>query len=128
MISINHIAIYVRDLETMRAFYERWFEARPGNLYHNPKSDFKSYFLKFDSGATLELMTRPEVTALSKNGYTLGMAHLAFSVGSAKAVNELTARLHGEGYEIVSGPRTTGDGCYESCIRDPEGNIIEITI
>lgn len=128
MTSINHIAIYVRDLENMRSFYERWFEAHAEGLYHNPRTDFRSYFLKFDTGATLELMTRPEVVSIEKTEYSLGMAHLAFSVGSAKAVNDLTACLHGEGYEIVSGPRTTGDGCYESCIKDPEGNLIEITI
>lgn len=33
-----------------------------------------------------------------------------------------------DGYEVVSGPRTTGDGYYESCIIGIEGNQIEITV
>ena len=32
-----------------------------------------------------------------------------------------------DGYPVISGPRVTGDGYYESCILDPEGNRIEIT-
>ena len=29
---------------------------------------------------------------------------------------------------VVSGPRTTGDGCYESCVAGPEGALVEITV
>ena len=62
--------------------------------------------------------------SLNRTGYI----HLAFSVGSKEAVNELTEKLRNAGYEIVSGPRTTGDGYYESCIVAIEDNQIEITI
>ena len=129
MISINHIAMYVRDLENMHTFYERYFGAIAGPLYRNDKTQFESYFLSFGPGTRLELMTRPETSSAAIRGdYALGPAHIAFSVGTVKAVNQLTATLHGDGYEIVSGPRTTGDGCYESCVRDPEGNLVEITV
>ncbi len=57
-----------------------------------------------------------------------GFIHVAFSVGSKEKVDELTAKLKDDGYEIVSGPRTTGDGYYESCVVAMEGNQIEITI
>ena len=56
-----------------------------------------------------------------------GYAHIAFSVGSKEKVDELTAQLKADGYEAVSGPRTTGDGYYESCMVAIEGNQIEIT-
>ena len=48
-------------------------------------------------------------------------------LGSREAVDELTCRLGSDGYEVLSGPRTTGDGYYESCILGPENNLIEIT-
>lgn len=128
MISIHHSALYVLDLECMRSFYEHYFGATSGELYHNVRTGFRSYFLSFESGAKLELMSRPETRKHDCPDFSAGPAHIAFSVGSAKAVNDLTAHIHGDGYEVVSGPRTTGDGYYESCIRDPEGNLIEITI
>ena len=48
-------------------------------------------------------------------------------MGSKAAVDELTERLRQDGYEVLSGPRTTGDGYYESCIIGIEGNQVEIT-
>ena len=57
-----------------------------------------------------------------------GYAHIAFSVGSKEKVDALTAELKADGYEVVSGPRTTGDGYYESCIIAIGGNQIEITV
>lgn len=128
MTSINHVAIYVRQLEEMRLFYEQYFQGRAGKLYHNPATGFSSYFMAFDSGARLELMHRKEAQSVALPQYPLGLVHLAFSVGSVQAVDNLTERLRRDGHDIVGQPRTTGDGYYESCVRDPEGNIIEITI
>lgn len=54
--------------------------------------------------------------------------HIAFSIGSKEKVDVLTAMLKADGYKVVSGPRTTGDGYYESCIVAIEGNQIEITV
>lgn len=125
---IDHAALYVRDLEGARAFFERYLGGVAGARYHNPTTDFRSYFLSFDGGARLEIMTRPDMATpehgLAETGYT----HLAFGLGSAEAVDELTARLAADGYEVLSGPRTTGDGYYESCVAGFEGNQIELTV
>ena len=54
--------------------------------------------------------------------------HLAFSVGRREKVDQLTERLKSDGYKVLSGPRVTGDGYYESCVAGPEENQIEITV
>lgn len=87
---------------------------------------FRSYFLSFDDGARLEIMTRPEL-AEGGGQPCRRYAHVAFSVGGKQAVDELTERLRADGYEVVSGPRTTGDGYYESCVTTVEGALVEIT-
>ena len=114
--NINHVALYVNDLEAARDFFITYLGATSNDEYHNPTTDFRSYFLSFDGDTRLEIMTRT------------GYAHVAFSLGSAQAVDELTARLKADGYEVLSGPRTTGDGYYESCIVALEGNQIELTV
>ena len=124
---IEHAALYVRDLEEARAFFERYFGAVSGPMYHNSRTDFRSYFLSFDGGARLELMTRPDLLGREKPLAASGYAHLAFSLGSREAVDALTGRLRADGYTVLSGPRVTGDGYYESCILDREGNQIELT-
>ncbi len=136
MISIAHAALWVKDLEAMKAFYETHFGAKSGPRYENPAKGFSSYFLSFGAGARLELMNRidmpyPSPTGFDPSGLVIpehaGFAHLAFSVGSEAAVDEMTERLSGLEIAVVSGPRRTGDGYYESVIADPEGNLIEIT-
>lgn len=125
---IEHIAIWVKDLEAMRAFYTQYFGAEAGPMYHNPRKQFHSYFLSFSSGARLELMHRPDISPASPSGERLGITHLAMSVGSKEQVDALTRQLHAAGFRVVGVPRTTGDGYYESVVLDPEGNRIEITI
>lgn len=125
---IEHIALYVNDLEKARNFFVKYLGATSNDGYHNPKTDFRSYFLSFDDGARLEIMNKPEMSDLPKDLARTGYAHIAFSVGSREKVDVLTAELKAEGYEVVSGPRTTGDGYYESCIVAIEGNQIEITV
>ena len=124
---IEHIALYVNDLEVAREFYCRYFGGRSGGCYHNPKTGFQSYFLHFAGEARLELTTAPEMEDVPKTERRTGYSHLAFSMGSRQAVDEWTERLRMDGYPVISGPRVTGDGYYESCILDPEGNQIEIT-
>lgn len=127
---IEHIAMWVNDLEKQRSFYENYFHAKAGNKYVNPNKNFQSYFLSFAEGPRLELMQRPEIPANLNSVYDqyTGLIHFAISVGSKEAVDQLTHRLKGDGYHILDGPRTTGDGYYESVALDPEGNRIEITI
>lgn len=127
---IEHVAIWTRDLDRLRAFYERYFGASAGERYHNPTTNFESYFLSFGAGARLELMQMPTVLdrALLPPAQGLGIAHLAFSVGSREEVDALTARLQADGFRLLDGPRQTGDGYYESVILDPDGNRVEITV
>ena len=125
---MEHAAVYVRDLEGAREFFEAYFAGRAGARYHNPRTGFSSYFLSFEGGARLELMTRPAMEDLEKPLTRTGFAHIAFSVGSREQVDALTKQLQTDGFEVVSGPRVTGDGYYESCVVALEGNQIEITV
>ena len=124
---IEHIALYVNDLEAARDFFVTYLDGKSNDGYHNKTTDFKSFFVSFEDGARLEIMTKPELVDHKKELNRTGYAHIAFSVGSKEKVNELTKRLQLAGYEVVSGPRTTGDGYYESCIVAIEGNQVEIT-
>ncbi len=126
---IEHVAVWCQDLELMRDFYQNYFAGIANDRYSNARG-FHSYFLTFSSGCRLELMQWKEVSE-SKNDAQhqfLGLGHLAFSLGSRDAVDALTRRLLQDGYTLLSGPRTTGDGYYESCFLDPELNRIELTI
>ena len=124
---IEHVAMYVNSLKEARDFFVWYFGAVSNEGYHNKKTDFRSYFLTFEDGARLELMNRPGMEDPEKTGARTGYIHLAFSAGSREAVDALTNRLRADGYEVLSGPRVTGDGYYESCVLGPEGNQIEIT-
>jgi lactoylglutathione lyase len=128
VMGIDHIAMYVNDLEKARDFFVKYFEAESNAGYHNKKTNFKSYFLSFYEGSRLEIMNRPNLNNSKKELLQIGFIHLAFSVGSKERVDRITKQLKKDGYEVVSGPRTTGDGYYESCIIGVEGNQVEITI
>lgn len=129
LMRINHIAIWTNDLERLRRFYVRYFNAEHGSKYVNEKRGFESYFLRFSSGAKVELMYLPS-SMRSKDPGTefVGYAHIAISVGSKENVDDLTSRLRANGHSVLSNPRYTGDGFYESVVSDPDGNHIEITI
>lgn len=125
---IEHVAMYVNDLEGAKEFFKKYFHAVPNELYHNKKTGFRSYFLSFDDGARLEIMNKEVMDDLEKPLNRTGYAHLTFALGSKEAVDELTKTFKEDGYEVISGPRTTGDGYYESCILGFENNQIEITV
>lgn len=126
LMKINHIALYVKDLEGTKEFYKKYFGARENQKYHNSKTGLETYFLSFSGEERLEIMTRPELHENEKNTMQYGYIHLAFSVGSKQKVDDLTHMLKRDGYTVISGPRTTGDGYYESCVLDGENNQIEI--
>ncbi|MCQ2514624.1 MAG: VOC family protein [Ruminococcus sp.] len=125
---IEHIAVYVNNLEGAKEFFEKYFNAVSGEMYHNKNTGFQSYFLSFESGSRLEIMTKSDIVQIENSTMHTGYIHLAFSVGSRGNVNSVTEKLKADGYKILSGPRITGDGYYESCVVGFENNIIEITI
>jgi lactoylglutathione lyase len=122
--------MWVNDLDAMCDFYASAFGAAVGPLYQNPSHGFASRFVSLESGARLELMTtgdlRPVVHA--PGAQRMGLTHIALSLGSEAAVDELTARLREQGAAVLDEPRWTGDGYYESVVLDPEGNRLELTV
>ena len=125
---IDHIAMYVNDLEAAKEFFVKYLGGKANKMYHNIKTDFRSYFISFDDGARLEIMNKPGMSDIEKSVDRTGFIHVAFGVGSREKVDKLTNRIKADGYEVISGPRLTGDGYYESCIIAIEGNQIEITV
>ncbi len=101
---IEHIALYVNDLEAAKDFFVRYFDAVPNAGYHNPRTDFRSYFLTFADGARLELMNKPGMSDEPKPAARTGYAHIAFSVGSREKVDVLTARLKADGSKSSAAP------------------------
>jgi len=126
---IEHLAIWVDDLELMKSFYLAYFDTTSGGKYTNEKNQYTAYFIYFGEGKTrLELMNKPGIApVIGQRGFAKGIAHFTISVGKKEKVNTLTERLRKEGYKIYSEPRTTGDGYYESIVLDPEGNLLEIS-
>lgn len=125
--NINHVAIWVKDIKGVCGFYQKYFGGEVRPEYHNPIKGFTSRFITFESGARIEVMHRGDIQP-STSCEHFGWAHLALSVGSKEKVDELTNQMKADGITIVSEPRTTGDGYYESVVQDPEGNLVEVTI
>ena len=125
---IEHIAMYVNDLERARDFFVKYLDGKSNNGYHNQKTGFRSYYISFDGGSRLEIMTKPEIADHNKLLNRTGYAHIAFSLGSKEKVDQLTEKMINDGFTVLSGPRTTGDGYYESCIIAVEENQIELTV
>ena len=123
---IEHVAMYVNDLEAEKNFFVKYFNAKAGSKYSNFRNDFSNYFLKFDDGSRLEIMTRSGATDAEKTRYRTGFHHIAISVGDRKDVDDMMKKFDADGVIVVSGARTTGDGYYEAVVVDPEGNEIEI--
>ena len=127
---IEHIAIWAEDIEKLKNFYEKYFGATSNDKYTNYDKNFSSYFLSFDSGSRLEIMQMPSVPETANDPYEqfTGLIHIAISVGSVEKVDFLTSKLIQDGYEVLDGPKKTGDGYYESVVLDPEKNRVEITV
>lgn len=125
-VRLEHVGLWVRDLDGVAAFYEKYFGARIGGLYQNARKGFESRFLEFAGGARLEVMRRTDITQRASNEQ-LGLAHVALAIGDESAVDALAARFRDDGRPPVDGPRRTGDGYYECVVLDPEGNRVEVT-
>jgi len=126
---IEHIAIWVCDLEKVKDFYVKYFGMECSEKYINSNKNFSSYFLSFSGASTrVEIMNRPDIVKIQgEHSSSFGLTHFSISVGDKKKVNELTDILRKDGFQIVGEPRTTGDGYYESVVEDCEGNWVEIT-
>jgi len=128
-VRIEHIALWTADVDRLAVFYESYFGARAGPRYRNAEKGFESRFVAFAGGARLELMRTTTLTpsALPRGAQRMGLTHVALAVGSEAEVDQLTRRLRTDGYEVLDGPRRTGDGYYESVVLDPDGNRLELT-
>ena len=122
---LHHLALWSRRIELLRDFYTTYFDGRAGEKYENPAKGFESYFVTFADGVSLELMRRTDVTAPDAAQHR-GLAHFAFGCESRAEVDRLTERLRADGHPVLSEPRTTGDGYYESAVGDPDGNLVEL--
>ncbi|WP_086347590.1 VOC family protein [Candidatus Enterococcus clewellii] len=123
---IEHVGLWVNNLEEMKAFYTKYFDVTSTELYHNPKTGFRSYFLNFEDGARLEIQHKEGLAAA--NNLAFGFAHLAIKVGEVADVDRMATQFINDGFEILNGPRWTGDGYYEAVVSDPEGNLLELTV
>ncbi len=128
--TLEHVAIWTNQLDKLKDYYIKYFGGQPNSKYTNKKREFHSYFLTFQSGARLELMTMPNI--LDNQNDTIkaqhqGIIHLAFGVDTLKEVDHKAKELQADGYQILSGPRKTGDGYYEFETLDPDNNRLEVT-
>ena len=124
-VRIEHVGVWVRDIDAVTVFYGKYFGAHVGALYQNPRKGFESRFLDVFFGSTPGIMRRHDVSQRAPEEQ-LGLAHVALVVGDEAASMQLAARFVADGLPPDSGPRRTGDGYYECVVRDPEGNRVEI--
>lgn len=127
---IEHVAIWTRQLEELKNYYTKYFEGIAGEIYINSAKSFQSYFITFDSGTRLEIMSNPDIPENQNDTVELqhiGLTHLAFEVESMTEVDLKAEELRSNGYPILNGPRKTGDGYYEFVSLDPDQNRIEVT-
>jgi len=124
--NIEHVAIYVNNLEVEKNFFIKYFGAKASEKYTNFRQDFSSYFLTFDNGSRFEIMHRQSMIDPKKAKYRSGYHHVALNVGGIEDVNTITSTMEDDGVFVVVAPRKTGDGYYASVVEDPEGNEIEL--
>lgn len=128
--TLEHVAIWTDDLERLKEYYIKYFQAESNNKYINPNKAFESYFLSFNSGARLEIMSMPTIPGNLNDTIKAqhkGIIHLAFGVNSMEEVDAKAKELQQDGFSILSGPRKTGDGYYEFETLDPDNNRLEVT-
>ncbi len=128
---LDHVAIWVADLDEARDFYSHWFNGHANGLYENPTTGLRTHILHFTDTppegrrTRLEIMTRPGLEG-RREAEGLGWAHVSFSLPGRDDVDRLAASMREAGVPVVDGPRQTGDGYYEAAVLDPEGNRIEL--
>ena len=126
---LEHAAIWTNNLELLKTYYTTHFGAKANKKYINQLTGFESYFLSFESGSRLEIMSRPNVPDNLNDTIHKqykGIIHLAFGVATMSEVDQKALELQKAGYIILRGPRKTGDGYYEFETLDPDNNRLEI--
>lgn len=126
---LEHIAIWTDNIELLRNYYISFFDGQSNEMYINPKTLFQSYFISFESGARLEIMSMPNIPDNTNDTISRqhkGIIHIAFSVDTKQEVDAKAALLLANGFEILNGPRVTGDGYYEFVTLDPDKNRLEV--
>ena len=127
---IDHIAIWTNQLENLKHYYIKYFDGVANQKYENREKKFSSYFLSFNNGTKLEIMHRPGIPANQNDPVFQqyrGLIHFAFMVDNHQQLKDKAEHLKADGFPILSGPRTTGDGYYEFVTLDPDNNRIEVT-
>lgn len=129
--NIHHLALFSHDIDRLAQFYETLFEADRGTRFADARS-FQSYFLKFASGASLEMMQMPgvnnRITPDHDDTHFVGLHHFAMSVGHKADVRALAEKAVQLGSALVKEPAETEDGYYEAMVTDPDGNLVEIAV
>ncbi|MCD7972442.1 MAG: VOC family protein [Candidatus Azobacteroides sp.] len=127
---IEHIAFWTSDPEKIKEYYKTYFQATSSEKYRNETRQFESYFLSFETGCRLEIMSVPDIQDAENDRLSKpyrGLTHVAFEVETMKEVDEKAKELKEAGFEILRGPRVTGDGYYEFETLDPDNNKLEVT-
>ena len=123
---IDHIALATGDLERLCRFYRRLAAvvASPGPSDTGPRSCVLDF-----CGVRLEVFELPGFLDDSEGrGPSPGLLHLGFALGSADAVDELSAVLAAAGHRMLEQPHRGELGRYESVVLDPDGNRLKLTV
>lgn len=122
---LDHVGIEVQDLFTMELFYRRVLGFQLQYRYVSANTPgLRTVFLE-RNGLSLELLERPRnATFLSDRA--LAPNHLALWVEDVDGEYGRIAALAHPGV-TAKPPRNTGDGFREAELRDPEGNVIELS-
>jgi len=127
---LEHTAIWTDKLEALKEFYVNYLGGTSNKKYVNQSKKFESYFISFGDGARLELMSKPNIPENLNDPILLqhkGIIHLAFEAATRQEVDEKARLFSANGFQILDGPRVTGDGYYEFVTHDPDHNRIEVT-
>ena len=111
---LRHLALRVRDVRTVRNFYEQFFAMR---LAWQP--DPESVYLT-SGGDSLAL--HQDVDAAPGGA----LDHLGFLVASPDDVHAAAERLRAGGVEIVAEPKRHRDGSVSCYCKDPDGNVVQV--
>ena len=121
---LDHIGIEVQDLYRMELFYRTVLGFSPRYRYESTNTPgLRTVFLE-RAGLRLELLERPRAEASPQPRPVTG--HLALGVAD---VDGECRRILATGFPglTAQAPRDTGDGFREAELRDPEGNVIELS-